>query len=67
MADLETKLYRVTDAAGLRPEVAGRRRRVGDEIPLTFDQAEYEISRGVVAEVTVEAEAAPASKKAKGA
>jgi len=43
----EKTLFRVTDAAG--PYVAGRKVKIGDVIPLTSAQAEYELQRGVIA------------------
>lgn len=51
---MKTKTYRVTDAGGERPDVAGKRRRVGDELILTAKQAEFEISRGMLEEVKPE-------------
>jgi len=45
---METKLYTVTDVQGSKPEVAGMRVRVGDDIALTDTQAEFELARGTI-------------------
>lgn len=55
--------YQVTDAAGPRPDVYGRRRRVGDTIFMTPDEAVHEVSRGVVRLVgETSADQAPAAE-----
>lgn len=45
---MSKKWYIVQDVAGPRPDVAGKRRRVGDRIDLTDAEATNEVSRGVV-------------------
>jgi hypothetical protein len=69
------KNYYVTDAGGARPDIAGKRRRVGEAIRLTDTEAQFELSRGMIetneqreARLAREREAtAPAPKpKAKG-
>lgn len=42
------KYYHVTDVAGARPDIAGKRRRVGERIKLTDAEAQFELSRGTI-------------------
>lgn len=51
--------YRVTDVAGPRPSVAGRRVRPGDTLKLSESEARFELSRGTI----VAATEAPAAEK----
>ncbi len=40
--------YYVTDAGGPRPDIAGKRRKVGEHIRLTEAEAQFELSRGTI-------------------
>lgn len=45
---MSKKSYYVTDVQGARPEVAGKRRTIGERITLTDPEAEFEVLRGTV-------------------
>lgn len=45
---IEKKSYYVTDVQGARPDIAGKRRNVGERIELTEDEARFELSRGAI-------------------
>lgn len=61
---MERGHYRVTDAAGPRPEVAGHRRRAGETVRLSPAEAEYELLRGVVEAVPAGQGVAPDDARA---
>lgn len=48
MAELPKSPYVVTDVAGPNPKVAGKNREIGETVYLTADQAQHEVSRGIV-------------------
>lgn len=58
------KDFVVTDAAGPRPEVAGKRVTAGDTLTLSAVEAEYELSRGVIMEADVYAQRKANAEKA---
>ena len=59
--------YRVTDKGGPRPDIAGQRRKVGEEIKLTESEARFELSRGMIEPVGVAVEDAPTEASAPAA
>lgn len=48
MTEAKKKDYEVTDVAGNRPDIAGKRRKVGEIISLTDAEAEFELSRETI-------------------
>lgn len=57
------KNYYVTVAGGPRPDIAGKRRKVGESIRLTDAEAQFELSRGMI-ETNEEREARLARERA---